>query len=60
MEVMLPTAFSGMLAGMCIGMAATVSPMTAGTALSAGASIGLLTLAAIYFANYCINGRLPS
>jgi hypothetical protein len=60
MEVMLPTMFSGMFAGMCVGMAASMGPVGAGTALWAGALIGLFTVIAIYFANFLINGRLPS
>jgi hypothetical protein len=60
MEVMLPTMFSGMLSGMCVGMAASMVPVATGTALWAGALIGLVTVIAIYGANYLINGRLPA
>jgi asparagine N-glycosylation enzyme membrane subunit Stt3 len=41
-------------------MAASMGPVAAGTALWVGALIGLLTVIAIYFANYLINGRLPT
>ncbi len=59
LEVMLPMMFSGMLAGMGVGMAAAMGPVSAGTAIWVGALIGVVTLTAIYFANFLINGRVP-
>ena len=60
MEVMLPIMMTGMFAGMFVSMAITMTTVGFGEAMLAGASIGFLVFLLTYFANYMINGRLPT
>ena len=57
MEVMVPTHFAGMCAGMWVGMAAAMGPVSAGAGFVTGVQVGLASLAVCYLADAALRTK---
>jgi hypothetical protein len=57
MEVMVPTHLAGMCAGMWVGMAASMQPVSAASGFATGTWVGLASLGLCYAADAALRWR---